>query len=151
MGFLTELFGTAVNLGVGALTGQPGVAAASGLIASRGAESLIGTTPAAAVRRATGLGGGNGVTHLRTVVQSIDNATGAIVRESIQEGSPFLMNKDMQIARKVFKMIGMANKRLPKKMVRVSAATMLKDQLVESSLQNAISHNHHHSGANGNG
>jgi len=150
MGFLTELLGTAVQFGVGAITGQPAISTAAGIVAAQGTRALVGIGSPAAVSGTPGAGG-NGVTHLRTVVQSIDNATGAVVRESIQEGSPFLMNKDMQIARKVFKMIGMANKRLPKKMVRVSEATMLKDQLVTSSLQAAITHNAHHTGHSGNG
>jgi len=150
MGFLGELFGTAIQLGVGAITGQPAISTAAGIVAGAGTSALL-ASPAAAARRGGGVGGGNGVTHLRTVVQSIDNATGNVIREDIREGSPFLMNKDMQTARRVFKMIGMASKRLPKKMVRVSEATMLKDQLVTSSLQAAITHNAHHTGHPGNG
>jgi len=149
MGFLSNIAGAALQFGIGALTGQPAIATAASVVGSAGVSAVLGS-PAAAARRGVGVGG-NGVTHLQTIVQSIDNATGAVVREDIMKGTPFLMNSDMIVARRVFKMLSEANAKLPRKTVRQTETTALKNQLVNTALQAGISHNVHHSGHSGNG
>jgi len=108
MGFLTDLARTAISIiapQAAPLLGSP-VSSALGL--ATGATGVpVGGTAAAARVGATVVGavaptGGNGTTHTRTIIQSIMNATGEVVREEIRMGSPFLMNRDFQIANRVF-------------------------------------------------
>jgi len=156
MGFLTDLAKTAISLiapATSPILGSP-VSAALGLVG--GATGLpIGGSAAATRVGATVVGavaptGGNGTTHTRTVIQSISNATGEVIREEIRMGSPFLMNRDFQIANRVFSSIAKAGQKLPRKVVKQSAITMLKNQVVEGALRNAADGHHHHNG-NGNG
>jgi len=153
MGFLSTIAGAALNIGTGLLFGGPlaavpAVQAATAAVAS-GAGRVLGVGP----ERAPGAvgTGGNGVTHRRTVVQTIDNATGTIVREDIRRGAPFLMNDEIQIAKRVFKTVSKVAARLPRKTVKESSTTALKNQLIDASLTNAIAHTGHHGGHNGNG
>jgi len=154
MGFLSSIAGAALNIGTGLLFGGPlaavpAVQAATAAVAS-GAGSLLGVGP----ERAPGAvgTGGNGVTHRRTVVQTIENATGNVIREEMRRGAPFLMKHEIQVAKRVFKTVNKLANRLPKKTVRQSTTSALKDQLIDASLTTAIAHTgHHHNGHNGNG
>jgi len=81
--------------------------------------------------------GGNGNTFRRTIVLTIRASDGVIVRRKVLEGSPHLMNKDIQIAKRVFRTSTKLGGRLPKKVVRRSRKSMLMDQVMENALERA--------------
>jgi len=151
MGFLSSIAGAALNIGTGLLFGGPlaavpAVQAATAAVAS-GAGSLLGVGP----ERAPGAvgTGGNGVTHRRTVVQTINNATGDVIREEMRRGAPFLMKHEIQVAKRVFKTVMKLSGKLPRKTVKESETTALKNQLTNKALTTAIeSSGHHHHGNN---
>ncbi len=95
----------------------------------------------AAVRDESGalvaMGGGNGVTSRRTIVQTIENATGEVIKQVVKEGAPHLMNKDLQIAKRVFRLSSKLHARMPKRTVRMSRTKMLTTQVVENALERA--------------
>jgi len=116
MGFLTDLFQTVapfvpglgpIGAGVASI-GAESLAARGGVIAE-GVQALTGAGASAPV--VTGTSGGNGATHRRTIVQSIDNSTGEVLREEISPGSPFLMSRDFQTAMRVFSLVSAAQDR----------------------------------------
>jgi len=154
MGFLSSIAGAALNIGTGLLFGGPlaavpAVQAATAAVAT-GAGGLLGVGP----ERAPGAvgTGGNGVTHRQTVVQTIENATGNVIREEIRRGAPFLMKHEIQVAKRVFKTVMKLSGKLPRKTVKESETTALKNQLTNKALTTAIEHSgHHHGGHNGNG
>jgi len=153
MGFLSQIASSALQFGTSLITGQPAIAAAAGLIGGAGVQAITG--PSAGERAAARAGsvgtGGNGVTHRRTIVQTIDNASGDVIKEDIRRGAPFLMKHEIQVAKRVFKTVNKLANRLPKKMQKQSTTSALKDQLVDASLTTAIAHTGHHHGNHGNG
>jgi len=147
MGFLSDVFNTLAPL---AQLGSPAQFLAP---PQRGSSAPLATQPrarpvtraavAAPAGQQIAAAGGNGATHRVTIVQSIDNNTGAVLREEVMPGSPFLMNKDFETAKRVFKMISAANTKLPRKVVKQSEITVLKNEVVKDALRNAT---HHHNG-----
>jgi len=87
----------------------------------------------------TGFAGGNGKTATRTVVETMDLASGTIIRRKIMPGSPFLMNVDVKAAKKVFRQSAALAKRIPRKTVRQSATSQLKEAAIDSAIRNANS------------
>lgn len=85
----------------------------------------------------TGGVGGNGRTFTRTIVQSVDSETGDVLRQEVRKGTPHLMNNDLAIAKRVFRLSSKLSRRLPKKIVRMSRAKMLTQQVVENALERA--------------
>jgi len=81
--------------------------------------------------------GGNGQTFRRTIVLTIRADDGVIIRRKVLEGSPHIMNKDIQIAKRVFRASTKLGGRLPKKVVRRSRKSMLMDQVMENALERA--------------
>jgi len=151
MGFLSQIASSALQFGTSLITGQPAIAAAAGLIGGAGVQAITGPSAAERARQREGTvgTGGNGVTHRRTIVQTIDNATGDVVREDIRRGAPFLMKHEVQVAKRVFKTIGKLANRMPKRTVKESETTALKNQLTNKALTTAIeSSGHHHHGNN---
>jgi len=82
----------------------------------------------------TGFGGGNGRTATRTIVQTMDLATGQIIRMKTMPGSPRLMNSDVAAARKVIKSVGKLHNQMPRRTVKESQATKLKDAAIAAAL-----------------
>ncbi len=94
---------------------------------------------AAASVDTTGFGGGNGSVATRTVVETMDLKTGAIVRRRVLPGSPFLMNSEIKAAKKVFRQSAALAKRIPRKTVKESATTQLKEAAIQAAIRNASS------------
>lgn len=86
---------------------------------------------------ATGFGGGNGRTATRTVVETMDLASGTIIRRRMLPGSPFLMNSDVKAAKRVFKKSADLAKRIPRKTIRQSPTQELKDAAIEAAIRKA--------------
>lgn len=61
--------------------------------------------------------GGVGVFR-RTMIQTIDRATGQLVSFKFVDGAPFLMNKDIVAAKRVFRLSTKLHNRLPRRSVK---------------------------------
>lgn len=81
--------------------------------------------------------GGNGLTFTRTIVQSVDARDGTVLRQQVLQGAPHLMNRDLAIAKRVFRLAGKLHRRMPKRSVRMSRTKMLTQQVVENALERA--------------
>jgi len=110
----------------------PVAAAQSQILTGRSVGLPTTETRAARINRDLAIGGGNGQVSVMTIVQTIDNATGAVVREKTLRGSPFLMNNDIAVAKRVFRTVGKLSGRLPKKIVKQSQASKLKDEIQDA-------------------
>jgi len=86
-----------------------------------------------------------GKNRVLTVVQTFDPA-GRVVKQTVLDGRPFLMNKDLVIAKRVFRTIQKASTRLPRKTVKESATKQLTSAVTEKALSNVLTghHNGHH-------
>jgi len=137
------LVGGPVGVGVGASLGST----AASLLQGGGvptASQQLGVTAAGIVGGP--LGGGIqsavsstvGVARMKnrviTRVQTL-NPQDQVIREKILEGAPFLMQKDFQVARRVIKASAMAARRIPKKSVKQSVASVLNDAIKQRALQ----------------
>jgi len=104
-----------------------------GPLSGNGLQTRVRTAPA--VVDMTGFGGGNGRQATRTIVETMDLATGKIIRRKVMAGSPHLMNKDVSAAKKVFRVSAKLHGRMPRRTVKESKSK----QLVEAATQAAIS------------
>lgn len=153
MGFFDTLIKGVVSVGRGIL-GLPAAAPAAirtGQVSTTAARriALAGAGAGGAVGIGVGLStaggggpmiggvGGNGLTFTRTIVQSVNKETGVVVREEVLRGSPHLMNRDLAVAKRVFRLAGKLHRRMPKRAVRMSRQKMLTQQVVENALERA--------------
>jgi len=102
-------------------------------------ESIFSPEQQEALAAQGGMGGGNGFSFRRTIVQTIRSFDGVILNIEVLRGAPHLMNRDLQTAKRVFRISSKLGARLPKKMVRMSRTKMLMQSLQESALERAIS------------
>lgn len=148
----TGITGTALTLTGLSTTAAPGITtpagAITGLIESplglldQITGGILGGVTGGGVVDSTGFGGGNGSVATRTVVETMDLKTGKIVRRKVMPGSPFLMNSEIKAAKKVFRQSAALSKRIPRKTVRESATTQLKNAAIEAAIRNATSGDH---------
>lgn len=82
-----------------------------------------------------GFSGGNGKTANRTLVQTLDLASGRIVRTRVLPGTPFLMNADVSAAKRVFKLSSKLHGKMPRRTVKESEVTKLKNAAVQQAMQ----------------
>jgi len=75
---------------------------------------------------------------VRTVVQTIA-PNGTIVRSELLMGRPFLMDKDIVTAKRVFRQSRKLAGKIPRKTVKQSQSAQLKEAVVQQALQNLIS------------
>lgn len=94
---------------------------------------------AAAGRQALSAPGGNGQRFRTTIVITQDVDTGRILRTEILKGAPFLMNNDVRKLSTISRKVSKANSKIPRKTVRESATTQLKNAAVDSALRNVLS------------
>jgi len=112
----------------------PGVVgAAVGAGAALGGTALLATDDGRA-----GLAGGNGMTTVQTIVNTIDNATGQIIRQKVLRGRPFLMQRDFIAWRRVERMARTAARRVGLKARRPSQKTTLRNAFETVQLQRAL-------------
>lgn len=69
-----------------------------------------------------------------TRVMSLD-ASGTIIATQNFEGTPFLMNKDVIAAKRVFRLSQKLARKLPKRTVKQSAVSQLKDAAVDQAMR----------------
>lgn len=82
--------------------------------------------------------GGNGETFRRTIVQTIRADDGVIIRELILRGAPHLMQHDLVVAKKVFRLSSKLHQKMPKRTVRTSRLKLLTQQVIENALENRL-------------
>lgn len=83
---------------------------------------------------ATGTGGESNRT--RTIVQTI-NPAGQVVRQRVLRGTPHLMNRDLMVAKRVFRVSQELHGKLPRRTVKESEVTALKNRIVKNALDKA--------------
>jgi len=118
----------------GQLALTAGAAALGGVIGRSGAVDAEGNLLPGAV--GGGGGRGNGQFVRQTTVQTFDLATGQVVRQQVFDGAPFLMNNEVQRLRTVARKLGRANAKLPRRTVKQSPLSELKDAAVSAALSN---------------
>ncbi len=123
--------------GRGAAAAAGRVGRALGGAAALGGAFAVGESIFSPDQAAVAGMGGNGQTFRRTIVLTIRSDDGVIVRRKVLEGSPHIMNKDIQIAKRVFRASTKLGARLPKKTIRRSRRSMLTDQVMENALERA--------------
>jgi len=79
--------------------------------------------------------GGNGDSFRRTIVQTIRASDGVITRQEVLRGGPHLMQHDLVIAKRVFRLAGKLHAKMPRRTVRVSRQKMLMQQVIENALE----------------
>jgi len=82
--------------------------------------------------------GGNGETFRRTIVQTIRSDDGVLVKQVILRGAPHLMQHDLVVAKKVFRLSSKLHQRLPKRTVKTSRIKLLTQQVLENALEARI-------------
>ncbi|MFQ5937757.1 MAG: hypothetical protein ACE5LB_15240 [Acidiferrobacterales bacterium] len=160
MGFFSKILGSAAKIagrffgfgGAPAAPVQRAIGAGGSLVrrgarfVGRGAAALGGAAAVGGAFQAGselvegdgvvgGVVGGNGVSFRRTLVQTVDRRTGQVVRTEVLRGRPYLMQRDVQIAKRVFRQSRALEGRLPKKRVRQSRRSMLHQAVEERVLQ----------------
>jgi len=83
-----------------------------------------------------GSGRGNGQFARQTIVQTVDLATGEVTRQLVFDGAPFLMNSDVRKLRSISRKVSKAHSKLPRRVVRESAAKQLVDAATQKALRN---------------
>ena len=91
--------------------------------------SIFGGDPAASPQ---------GKAKLTTVVLATYE-NGVVEVRSMRDGTPYLMSRDMQVARRVARAVRKADARLPKKTVQPSKAKQLSDALTDKAMRDAMS------------
>jgi len=113
----------------GGVAGGVALGAVAGAV-DGGVQVAAGTTAAMGM-------GGNGDTFRRTIVQTIDSRTGELRKQVVLAGAPHLMNRDLQIAKRVFRLSSKLHTRLPKRVIRPSRQKQLTMQVLDNALQRA--------------
>lgn len=108
--------------------GIPGIA----ISAAGGAEAFARQAPI----DTTGFSRGNGRQATRTIVQTLDLATGRIVTTRTLPGSPHLMNSEIRAAKKVFRQTAKLHAKLPRRTVKEGEVTKLKNAAVAAAIAN---------------
>jgi len=98
-----------------------------------GASAVLSPTAVAAA----GAGCPTGKNRVVTTVTTF-NAAGQACSQKVLAGSPFLMNKDLVVAKRVFRTIQKASGRLPRKTVKESKTKQLTDAVMDRALGNVI-------------
>lgn len=82
-----------------------------------------------------GRGGGNGQVARQTIVQTVDLMTGAVVRQVVFDGAPFLMNSDVRKLRSISRKVSKANSKIPRRVVAQSKLKQLQDAAVDEAMR----------------
>lgn len=83
-------------------------------------------------------GGSNGSLRRRTIVQTFNPMTGAVVKSETFAGAPAVMNSDVAASNRLNRQLKALNKKRPTKLVKETTAGRLKQDLIESALRQAV-------------
>lgn len=78
-----------------------------------------------------------GAQRRRTIVETFDVSTGVVTKRETFKGAPAVMQSDVAAANRLNRQLRRLNKKQPKKLVRPSAITQLKDEVIETALRRA--------------
>lgn len=81
--------------------------------------------------------GMNGSLRRRTIVETFNPATGAVVKQEVMKGAPAVMQSDVAAANRLNRQLKRLNAKQPRKIVHQSEAARLKDELLNASLRAA--------------
>lgn len=143
MGFFSDLLGGVASVVLGPVAGGViGTLAGSGQPLTAAGQTPILQTAIAQQQTALAAAGmvtNNGSLRKRTIVETFDPRTGAVVkRDAPLSGAPAVMQSDVAAANRLNRQLKRLNKAQPRKLVKESTQKQLKDQLIEDSLKNAI-------------
>jgi len=142
MGFFSSIIKGITSVGRGLLglparaatvaRAAPRVALAAGGAAAvaGGAIALAGDDDGAMIAGGTG---GNGDVFTRTVIQTL-NRQGQVVRQRIERGSPFLMNRDLAIAKRVIRTVGKLGGKFRRTKSGPSKMKQLTDKVIDTAI-----------------
>jgi len=158
MGFFSSLVTTLAPIAAGFL-GVPAPPTVQAAVAQAAAPTVLPTLGqavalgAAAIQPVlaplTAVGDrGTGALRRRTIVETFNPTTGGVFKREILKGAPAVMQSDVAAANRLNRQLRRLNKKQPKKLVRQSTITQLKDEVVETALRHARDGGAHH-GHNG--
>ncbi len=131
MGFFSEILAAAAPI-VGGLLGIPTVGAAVGAQATIEAvqtqQQITALTAAGAAA--------TGAMRKQTVVQTLD-AAGKVVKQTITKGGVAVFQSDVTAANRVARQVRRLDKRMPRKVVKETEITRLKNEVTEAALRRA--------------
>jgi len=87
------------------------------------------------VHMGRGGGRGNGQFARQTIVQTIELATGAIVRQEVFPGAPFLMSNEVSRLSTVSKKVLRAGRKIPRRVSKESETAKLKDIVLREAMR----------------
>jgi len=73
----------------------------------------------------------------RTLVQTFDPRTGAVMKQEIHAGAPAVFQSDVAAANRLNRALRRLNKKQPKKLIKQSQIAQLKDEVIEGALRSA--------------
>ena len=82
--------------------------------------------------------GGNGRQTTITTVTTIDNQTGQAVSRKVLRGSPYLMNRDLVVAKRVLRTAGKLGRKFSRKTREPSKMKQLTDAIQDKALRQAL-------------
>lgn len=112
-----------------------GIAAGAGFAVG---ESVFGGDGGGVLSAAGGMVGGNGETFRRTIVQTIRADDGVVIKNVFLRGAPHLMQHDLVVAKKVFRLSTKLHQKMPKRTVRTSRIKLLTQQVLENALEGRL-------------
>jgi len=124
----------------------PGILSQIGSAIGGGVASIVGQAVAPTATAAVLAGGAACPTtknRVQTIIQTIA-PNGKVIKQRIERGRPFLMNRDIVTAKRVFRTVAKVSGRLPRKTVKQSKASMLTDAALDKAFRDV-------QGDNGNG
>ena len=99
-------------------------------------EDVVGSvTGSGGQQDVVGFGRGNGQYAYRTIVERLRLADGQVQRISVHPGQPYMMAKDVSIMKQTLKKSAKLAKRIPRKTVKESKLTQLRDAAVDKALR----------------
>jgi len=136
---------TTATVGTKAATTEPSFFQQLGAVLGGGVGSSIAGALAPAVTTAVTTGGKvvttagcpSGKNQVRTIIQTL-NPAGQVIKQKIERGRPFLMARDIVIAKRVFRTVAKVSGRLPRKTVKQSKASMLTDAALDRALRDTL-------------
>jgi len=137
-------------INVQAFSGPPGVSVGGGKVFTgpqASADPQLRNNRLAAMSADTssgGITGGNGATATRTLIQTVDLATGLITALDIRPGSPFLMNNDVRKIRGLSKKLLKAAGKVPRRTAKTTPQKQLTNAVIQRTLNTVLTGDAHH-------
>lgn len=163
MGFFGDLAGIALPV-LGSVLGGPAGSAAGGALATLFDEEddviatqATNTVAGAATQLVQGPAGtaislknvgrmSTGGLRRRTIVQTFNPRTGAVVKSETMKGAPAVMNSDVAAANRLNRQLRRLNKKQPRKLVKQSTRQRLLEEAENASLRRIAGPRHAHGG-----